>query len=125
VPLGKFLSQQTKRKVLVAALDDPTALAAKAAIERAGRVGDCVIVSQGLDKSIHGGTNDKKEIDPSNRGSIILGSVAYYVDRYGYDVLPLAMKILRGEEVPAKTTTQHILISGKNVFTEYPPTDMN
>jgi ribose transport system substrate-binding protein len=125
VPLGKFLSQHTKSKMLVGALDDPTALAAKAAIERTGRIGDCVIVSQGLDRSIHGGTNDKKEIDPSNRGSIILGSVAYYVDRYGYEVFPLAMKMLRAEEVPAKTTTKHILISGKNVFAEYPPTDMN
>ena len=75
-----------------------------------------------VDKNIHGGANDKKEIDPSNRGSIILGSVAYYVDRYGYEVLPLAMKILQGNEVPKRTITQHILVSGKNVFTEYPPT---
>ena len=95
-------------KVLVAALDDPTALAAKAAIERAGRIGDCVIVSQGLDKSIHGSTNDKKEIDPNNRGNIILGSVAYYIDRYGYEVFPLAMKMLRGEEAPANDHAAHL-----------------
>lgn len=125
VPLGKFLASQTRRKVLVATLDDPTALAAKGAIERASRMGDCVIVGQGVDKSIHGGANDKKEIDPNNRGSIILGSVAYYVDRYGYEVLPLAMTMLQGGEVPARTITRHILISAKNVFTEYPPYDMN
>jgi ABC-type sugar transport system substrate-binding protein len=111
--------------VLVATLDDPTALAAKGAIERASRMGDCVIVGQGVDKSIHGGANDKKEIDPNNRGSIILGSVAYYVDRYGYEVLPLAMTMLQGGEVPKRTITRHILISAKNVFTEYPPYDMN
>jgi ABC-type sugar transport system substrate-binding protein len=125
VPLGKFLGSQTRRKVLVATLDDPTALAAKGAIERASRMGDCVIVGQGVDKSIHGGANDKKEIDPNNRGSIILGSVAYYVDRYGYEVLPLAMTMLQGGEVPKRTITRHILISAKNVFTEYPPYDMN
>ena len=125
VPLGKFLASQTRRKVLVATLDDPTALAAKGAIERASRMGDCVIVGQGVDKSIHGGANDKKEIDPNNRGSIILGSVAYYVDRYGYEVLPLAMTMLQGGEVPKRTVTRHILISAKNVFTEYPPYDMN
>lgn len=123
--LGKFLASQTRRKVLIATLDDPTALACKEAIERAGRIGDCVIVSQGLDRSVHGGANDKKEIDPNNRGSLILGSVAYYVDRYGYEVLPLAMKMLRGEAVPERTTTRHILVSAKNVFTEYPPYDMN
>jgi ribose transport system substrate-binding protein len=125
VPLGKFLTGQARRKVLVAALDDPTALSAKDAIERAGRLGDCIIVSQGLDRSIHGGANDKKEIDPNNRGSIVLGSVAYYVDRYGYEVLPLALKMLQGQQVPARTTTRHVLVSAKNVFTEYPPIDMN
>ena len=123
--LGKFLAAQTRRKVLVAALDDPTALAAKEAIERAGRIGDCAIVGQGVDRSIHGGASEKKELDPSNRSSIVLGSVAYYLDRYGYEVLPLAIKMLQGAEVPAKTTTKHILISARNVFIEYPPSDMN
>jgi ribose transport system substrate-binding protein len=82
-------------------------------------------VSQGLDRSIHGGANDKKEIDANNRGSIVLGSVAYYLDRYGYEVLPLVLKMLSGEELPRRTTTKHILVSSKNVFTEYPPYDMN
>jgi ribose transport system substrate-binding protein len=123
--LGKFLAAQTRRKVLVAALDDPAALAAKGAVERASRISDCVIVGEGADRSIHGGVSEKKELDPSNRGSIVLGSVAYYLDRYGYEALPLAIKMLQGAEVPAKTTTRHILISARNVFTEYPPMDMN
>ncbi len=123
--LSKFLASQTRRKVLIATLDDASALAAKSAVEAAGRVSDCVIVSQGADRSIHGGANDKKEIDPANRGSIVLGSVAYYFDRYGYEILPIAMRMLRGEEVPAQTLTKHVLISAKNVFVEYPPYDMN
>jgi ABC-type sugar transport system substrate-binding protein len=123
--LSKFLASQPRAKVLIATLDDPTALAAKGAIERTARMGDCGIVSQGLDHSVHGGANDKKEIDPNNRGSVILGSVAYFVDRYGYEVLPLAMKMLDGEQIPERTTTRHILVSAKNVFTEYPPYDMN
>jgi ABC-type sugar transport system substrate-binding protein len=123
--LSKFLASQPRAKVLIATLDDPTALAAKGAIERTARMGDCIIVSQGLDHSVHGGANDKKEIDPNNRGSVILGSVAYFVDRYGYEVLPLAMKMLDGEQIPERTTTRHVLVSAKNVFTEYPPNDMN
>jgi ribose transport system substrate-binding protein len=123
--LTKFLASQPRTKVLIATLDDPTAIAAKGAIERAARMGDCIIVSQGLDHSVHGGANEKKEIDPNNRGSVILGSVAYYVDRYGYEVLPLAMKMLDGEQIPERTNTRHILVSAKNVFTEYPPYDMN
>jgi ribose transport system substrate-binding protein len=123
--LAKFLTAQTRRKVLVATLDDASALAAKSAIEAAGRISDCVIVSQGADRSIHGGASEKKEIDPANRGSIVLGSVAYYLDRYGYDILPIALRMLGGEQVPAQTSTKHIMISAKNVFVEYPPYDMN
>jgi ribose transport system substrate-binding protein len=123
--LTKLLGTQTRRKVLVATLDDASALAAKSAIEAAGRSGDCVIVSQGASRIIHGGASEKKEIDPANRGSIVLGSVAYFLDRYGYEVLPIAMKMLRGEKVAERTLTKHVLISAKNVFREYPPYDMN
>jgi len=123
--LSKFLMAQTRRKVLVATLDDASALAAKSAVETAGRISDCVIVSQGADRSIHGGASEKKEIDPANRGSIVLGSVAYYLDRYGYEILPIALRMLRGEQVASQTSTKHVLISAKNVFVEYPPYDMN
>jgi ABC-type sugar transport system substrate-binding protein len=123
--LGKFLRTQTGKKVLVAALDDATALAAKTAIEIAGRLGDCIIVSHGVDRSVHGGASDKKELDPNNRGSILLGSVAFFLDRYGYEVLPIALRMLAGEQVPLRIATKHILITGKNVFQVYPPFDMN
>jgi ABC-type sugar transport system substrate-binding protein len=123
--LSKFLAAQTRRKVLVATLDDASALAAKSAVEAAGRISDCVIVSQGADRSVHGGASEKKEIDPANRGSVVLGSVAYYFDRYGYEILPIALRMLRGEHVPSQTLTKHIMISAKNVFLEYPPNDMN
>jgi len=123
--LGKFLAGQARAKLLLAATDDATALAVKAAVEAAGRAQDAAIVSHGVDRSIHGGMNDRKEIDPTNRGSIVIGSVAFYLDRYGYDVLPLAMRMLRGEAVPPRVVTRHTLITAANVFIEYPPYDMN
>jgi ribose transport system substrate-binding protein len=123
--LGKYLAAHPGAKVLVAATDDATALAAKNALEGAGRASDAAIASHGVDRNIHGGINDKKEIDPNNRGSIVIGSVAFYLDRYGYDVLPLALRMLRGEPVPPRTVTRHLLITASNVFVEYPPYDMN
>jgi ribose transport system substrate-binding protein len=123
--LRRFATAQSGNKLLIAALDDTTALMAKAAAEAAGRMPDTAIASQGCDRSIHGGSNDKKEIDPNNRGSVVLGSVAYYMDRYGYDVLPLALRLLAGERLPPRTATQHILVTAANVFREYPPFDMN
>jgi ribose transport system substrate-binding protein len=123
--LGTFLAGQPSRKVLIAATDDGTALAAKSAVVAAGRLRDAVIVSHGLDRSIHGGINDRKEIDPANRSSIVLGSVAFFLDRLGYDVLPLAMRVLKGEAVPARTAVPHKLVTAASVFMEYPPYDMN
>jgi hypothetical protein len=122
--LGTLLAARASSKILVAAMDDATALAAKSALESLGRASDAAIVGQGLDRSIHGGMSDRKEIDPANRGSIVLGSVAFYLDRYGYEILPLAMKMLRGEPVPARTVTAHRLVTAANVFLEYPPSDM-
>jgi ribose transport system substrate-binding protein len=123
--LGGFLTANPSRKILVAATDDATALAAKAAVETAGRARDAAIVGHGVDRSVHGGMNDRKEIDPSNRGSIVIGSVAFYLDRLGYEVLPLALRVLRGEPVPRQTVTPHKLVTAANVFIEYPPYDMN
>jgi ribose transport system substrate-binding protein len=123
--VGKFLAAHPSGKLLLAATDDATALAVKSAVETAGRVHDAAIVSHGVDRTIHGGMNDRKEIDPANRGSIVIGSVAFYLDRCGYEVLPLAMRMLRGEPVPARVATRHVLVTAANVFIEYPPYDMN
>jgi hypothetical protein len=55
----------------------------------------------------------------------VIGSVAFYLDRYGYEVLPLAMRMLDGETLPTRVATRHVLITATNVFIEYPPYDMN
>jgi ribose transport system substrate-binding protein len=123
--LAKFLQAERRQRLLIATLDDLAALYAKNAVEMNRRQSDCVIISQGLDRNIHGGATEKKEIDPTNRGSVVLGSVAYYMDRYGYEVLPLALRLLAGEKLPPHTVTRHVLVTGSNVFREYPPFDMN
>ena len=123
--LTKFLLSERGRRVLIAALDDLSAIYARNAIALNGRQSDCIIVSQGCDRNIHGGINDKKELDPINRGSPVLGSVAYFMDRYGYEVLALALRLLAGEALPPLLVTHHILITAANVFQEYPPFDVN
>jgi ribose transport system substrate-binding protein len=123
--LTKFLWTQPGQRLLIATLDDLAAVYATRAIEMNRRQGDCVIVSQGLDPNIHGGVSEKKELDPNNRSSVVLGSVAYFMDRYGYDMLPLALRLLAGETLPPRTVTHHILVTAANVFREYPPIDIN
>jgi ribose transport system substrate-binding protein len=123
--LTRLLLTQHGQRLLIATLDDLAAIYARNAVEMQRRQSDCIIVSQGCDRSIHGGASERKEIDPSNRGSVVLGSVAYYMDRYGNDVLPLALRLLAGETLPPRTVTKHVLVTAANVFREYPPFDMN
>ncbi|HWI26350.1 MAG TPA: substrate-binding domain-containing protein [Stellaceae bacterium] len=123
--LTNFLRTDPDQKLLIATLDDLAAVYAVRAIEMNRRQSDCVIVSQGLDSSIHGGVSEKKEIDPNNRSSVVLGSVAYYMDRYGHEVLPLALRLIGGETLPPRIATRHKLVTEANVFEEYPPIDMN
>jgi hypothetical protein len=47
------------------------------------------------------------------------------MDRYGYHVLQLALRLLAGETLPPRTVTKHILVTATNVFREYPPFDIN
>ncbi|WP_170303669.1 sugar ABC transporter substrate-binding protein [Reyranella soli] len=123
--LRRFIAKESGAQILVATLDDATALAAKIAVETVGRVPDTVIVSQGCDPSVRGGASSNKVIHPNNRNSVVLGSVAYFLDRYGRDALPLAWKMLQGETVPARAFTSHVLVTASNVFRIYPPIDMN
>jgi ABC-type sugar transport system substrate-binding protein len=123
--LTRFLLTQRGQHLLIATLDDLSAIYARNAIEMNRRQSECIVVSQGLDRNIHGGANEKKELDPNNRGSVVLGSVAYFMDRYGYEVLPLALRMLAGETLPPRTVTRHVLVTATNVFREYPPLDMN
>jgi ribose transport system substrate-binding protein len=123
--LRRFFAKESGAQILIATLDDATALAAKLAAETAGRVPDSVIVSQGCDPSVHGGVSSNKVIHPNNRNSVVLGSVAYFFDRYGSEILPVALKMLHGEQVPPRSYTGHVLVTAKNVFRVYPPIDMN
>jgi hypothetical protein len=54
-----------------------------------------------------------------------LGSVAYNMDCYRYDVLPLALHLLARETLSSVTTTRHVLEPAANVLREFPPFDMN
>jgi len=47
------------------------------------------------------------------------------IEVIGVESLVDLVATLRGEAVPARTNTQHMLVTPANVFREYPPTDLN
>src|SRR5438874_435647 len=58
--VAKFLQTERGQHVLIATLDDLAAVYAKNAIEMNRRQSGCIIVSQGLDRNIHGSASERR-----------------------------------------------------------------
>jgi ribose transport system substrate-binding protein len=106
------LRRSRRRRTLVGAAFDPSALGALYAFQEAGRAGDCTIVSLG------GCVEARLEL--RKPGTRLVGAVAFSVDRYGDDVLRLALDVLRKKPVPAAVTVKHHVLTARNVDHYYP-----
>ena len=49
-----------------------------------------------------------------------IGSVAYFPDRYGDYLIPLAIRLAGGEEPPEEVLIDHLWIDGSNIDQYYP-----
>jgi ribose transport system substrate-binding protein len=71
-----------------------------------------VIVGQGADRIA------RREI--RRAGSRLIGSAAYWPERYGQKLIEVAQAILRGEPVPPAVYNKHIFITRDNIDGFYP-----
>ena len=94
-------------RTLVGAGNDPAALGALRAIAEAGAGRRCAVASQGA--SLEG----RREL--RRKGSQLIGSVGYFPERYGEQLLDLAEKILTGNNAPPAVFVRHELITPENV----------
>jgi ribose transport system substrate-binding protein len=61
-------------------------------------------------------------IDEMRRAdSRLIGSVAYFPERYGLELIPLAIGLASGKTAPPAVFTKHRLVTPKNVDEVYPP----
>lgn len=105
--------RQTKAKhILVGAATDPSALGALRAFQEAGRIQDCAVVGQNAEPS---GRAELRK--PNTR---LIGSVAYFPEKYGAAILRLALDILDKKPTPPALFTKHRLITPENVNHYYP-----
>ena len=101
-----------RRRLAVLSFNDDAAIGALSATRQLGREADVVIVGQGADRLV------RKELrQPSSR---IVGSTAYWPERYGEQVIDVALKILRGEPVPPAVYNRHVFITRDNLEEYYP-----
>jgi ribose transport system substrate-binding protein len=89
-------------RLAVISFNDDAAIGALNAVCRSHRQGDVVIVGQGADRRVREALRD-----PQSR---IIGSTAYWPEQYGEKIIPLALKILRGEPVPPAVYMEHTFV---------------
>jgi ribose transport system substrate-binding protein len=108
----KFLRGSTAKRVLVGAANDPAALGALRAFQECGRASDCVVVGQNGEPEAR---NEMRQADTR-----LIGSVAYFPERYGDIIVRLSTDVLLGKNVAPASFTKHQLITPQNVIRLYP-----
>ncbi len=92
-------------RLAVICFNDDAAIGALAAARKLHRENDVVSVGQGADRRVR---EELKKAD-----SRIIGSTAYWPEQYGEKIIPLALKILRGEPVPPAVYIEHTFVSAE------------
>ena len=110
--LLKFLRRRGARQTLVGAVNDVCALAALRAFEEAGAAQLCAIMGQ---NALRGARAELRR-----PGTRLVGSVAYFPERYGDELIALALNILQHKPVPATVFVKHQLLTPRNVNLIYP-----
>jgi ribose transport system substrate-binding protein len=108
----KHLRGSKAKRILVGAATDPSALGALRALEEAGRAGDCAVLGHNAELE---GRVELRE--PRTR---LIGSVAYFPEKYGPDLVRLALDILGRKPAPPAIFVKHQLITPENVDHFYP-----
>jgi ribose transport system substrate-binding protein len=108
----RHLSRSDKKRVLVGAVNDSSALGAVRAFQEAGRGSTCAIVGQN-------GEPDAR-IELRQPRTPFIASVAYFPERYGEELVGLALEILAGRPTPPAKFVKHQVITAANLDHFYP-----
>ncbi|MCL5745983.1 MAG: substrate-binding domain-containing protein [Acidobacteria bacterium] len=108
----KYLKTTSAKRILVGAMNDPSAIGALRAFEEAGRASSCAVVGQNA--AVEGRAELRR---PNTR---FIASVAYFPERYGNAIISLAIDILQGRPVPPAMFAGNKLLTAANVDQYYP-----
>jgi ribose transport system substrate-binding protein len=108
----RHLRSSHSQRVLVGGINDPSALGAMRAFQEVGRAENCVIMGQ------NASPEGRAELRvPKTR---FVGSVAYFPERYGEDIIRVSLDILNQRPVPPAVFVEHKLITPGTVDHYYP-----
>jgi ribose transport system substrate-binding protein len=108
----QYLRRSPARRTLVGTVNDICALAALRAFEEAGASECCAVVGQ---NAIRETRNELRR-----PGTRLIGTVAYFPERYGELLIPLAISLLQKKSIPPAVFVKHQLITPRNVDLLYP-----
>ncbi len=110
--LRHCLRRSPARRTLVGTVNDICALAALRAFEEVGASHLCAVMGQNAIRDAR--------IELRKPGTRLVGTVAYFPERYGDEIIPLALNILQNKPAPAAVFVKHQLITSRNVNLIYP-----
>ena len=110
--MRKHLRGSRSKHILVGAINDPSALGALRAFQEAGRAESAAIMGQNASPE---GRAEMRE-----PGTRLIGSVAYFPEKYGAELIAVALDILHRRPVPPAVFVKHQLVTPENVNHVYP-----
>jgi ribose transport system substrate-binding protein len=108
----RHLRESKARHILVGAANDSSALGAARAFQEASRDAHCAIVGQNAEPDARAELRDPR--------TSLVASVAYFPERYGDEIIRLALDILARRPVPPAAFVRHQVITADNVDHFYP-----
>lgn len=111
--VSDLLSSLPGDRIIVVAINDYGIQGAIGAAESLGRQTDLFYAAQGADRAIW------KDIACNPQ---LIGTTAYFPERYGRTVVPAMIDLLDGKSVPTPLYTRHEVIDRDNIREVYPQT---
>ena len=108
----KHLRQSRSERIVVGAINDVSAIGALRAFEAAGRADSCAVMGQNASPE---GRAELRQ--PNTR---LVGSVAFFPERYGPDLIRVSTEILNKKVVPPAVFVEHKLVTPLTVDHFYP-----
>ena len=110
--MRRHLRTTKSKRMLVGAINDPSALGALRAYQEGGRTASCAIMGQNASPE---GRAELRE-----PGTRLIGSVAYFPEKYGPEIMAVALDLLHRRPVPPAVFVKHQLVTSENVNHVYP-----
>jgi ribose transport system substrate-binding protein len=110
--MRRHLRNTGHTRFLLSGINDASVLGALRAFEEAGRTASCAAMGQNA--------SPEARDELRTKGTRLIGSVAFFPEKYGEGVIKLALDILNKRPVPPAVFVQHKLVTPQTVDSLYP-----